>query len=206
MPDVIQIPDPRIEMPRTMNQRWFRWRNVSNYACPPFGFFTLRGLEEVGDDDTMEVVFSGAPLEGQEPSQLVNSSDVGVPWNAAFNSAEAVEPMEYGMFTVDLPTWCLTKDLGYDAELATEITAGLLGFATYYPGRQRWSLCGMEPREAPSDLNINSAFWTGFRVIATMRIPEMTAIWQQKQPDFLYTHFRVGFITGLVTHLYGSQN
>lgn len=188
---------------RDLGQRWLRWINDSPFPCPPFGWFVITSAEMIGS----ELVFHGTHNDAE--GQLV---DYGVPWNAGFNSVEAVQPGDEGRWTCDLPTWCLldggneNHDDPLQAEAAPGGTNNLMAFRTYDPyafgSPIPWTLSPTGPDVLEAGVPDDSHLWTGYRVFATRLFPELSSIWQE-QFTFL-SNFRVGFVGGLVTFLRGG--
>jgi len=162
---------------RETGQRWMRWRNQSATTCPPWGWFVINGVYV----DGMEIVWNGITND---------DDDKGVPWTAGFNSSVAVPPGETGLFTVDLPTWCLIEPPTGDGT-QTGNDYGLGGFVTYVaPSDIPWAL---RDKITGSDPDVDRSLqWTGYAVFAIREIPEFNALWN------VDNHFRIGFIGSMV--------
>lgn len=169
---------------------------MSDYACPPYGFFTIFGSEV----NNREVAFWGR--WHRETGQY---RDFGVPWKAAFNSSTAVEPGQYGRCTVDFPTWCLLDDqVVFDGDPIIS-NSGLMQFRTFYSGDYPWSLSQIPDINPVFLPEPDPSYWTGYRVFALQRIPEFD-LWHD-DPPFARpgAAFVIGFIGGLVTYLRGGD-
>lgn len=200
MPDVIVTPDSRNEKPRDQQQRWLKWRNISEYDCPPYGFFSIVSTEIVNG----EIIFLG---EWHHANGSL--TDYGVPWTAGFNSSEAVLSGGTGRFTMDLPTWCLIyATLGSESDDVEDLVSsqsGLMGFVTYEDGEQHgWALTLLTDHVDDGVPRPSSPYWTGYRILALHSISEFDLWWTKQPAPDPGRSFIIGFIGGLVTEHRGG--
>lgn len=167
---------------RDTGQRWLSWINVSDTIIPPWAVVAITGSRIV---DT-RIVFEAGRLPEDPVTDSLPIWENGVPWNAAFNDAQAVDVGAEGLLTVDLPAWCLISE-----------SATVMDFVTHYVRGtdQRFSLHEIRDSTDPRFL----AYWPGFYVLAARFIPEFTTIWNAKSPRFLQGNFKIGFVGGLAT-------
>ncbi len=170
---------------RQTGQRWLKWINLAGVVCPPFGVVAITGSRVVNTD----IVFEADELPTDEASDPAAPWLNGVPWNAAFNDHDAVEPGGTGWLTVDLPAWGLITE-----------SLTLMSFASFRAvgGGQRWSL-GTIP-----DNRTDYEYWPGFRVFGTRYFPDWVSTWNTRLPGFLEGNYKIGWLGGLATSLVDS--